>query len=82
MITVPAYFDDSQTRTKIKKAIGRQKKAMEGENINEIDRLTGELQKASYKMSEQLYHQASGSDGQASQNSGDDVIDTDYNDVA
>lgn len=82
VITVPAYFDDSQTRTKIKKAIGRQKKAMEGENINEIDRLTGELQKASYKMSEQLYHQASGSDGQASQNSGDDVIDTDYNDVA
>ncbi|WP_286817133.1 MULTISPECIES: hypothetical protein [unclassified Desulfobacter] len=55
---------------------------MEGENINEIDRLTGELQKASYKMPEQLYRQASGSDGQASQNSGDDVIDADYNDVA
>jgi molecular chaperone DnaK len=73
---------DSQTRTKIEKAIGRLKKAMEGENINEIDRLTGELQKASYKMPEQLYRQASGSDGQASQNSGDDVIDADYNDVA
>ncbi|MDX9964856.1 molecular chaperone DnaK [Desulfobacter postgatei] len=73
---------DSQTRTKIEKAIGRLKKAMEGESINEIDRLTGELQKASYKMSEQLYRQASGSDGQASQNSGDDVIDADYNDVA
>ena len=55
---------------------------MEGENINEIDRLTGELQKASYKMPEQLYRQASGSDGQTSQNSGDDVIDADYNDVA
>ncbi|WP_289020859.1 molecular chaperone DnaK [Desulfobacter postgatei] len=73
---------DSQTRTKIEKAIGRLKKAMEGESINEIDRLTGELQKASYKMSEQLYRKASGSDGQASQNSGDDVIDADYNDVA
>ncbi|MDQ1269256.1 MAG: Chaperone protein DnaK [Thermodesulfobacteriota bacterium] len=73
---------DSQTRTKIEKAIGRLKKAMEGKNINEIDRLTGELQKASYKMPEQLYRQASGSDGQASQNSGDDVIDADYNDVA
>ena len=61
---------------------GRLKKAMEGENKNEIDRLTGELQEASYKMSEQLYRQTSGSDDKTSQNSGDDVSDADYNDVA
>lgn len=66
---------DSQDRTKIEAAIGRLKKAMEGENTNEIDRLTSELQEASYKVSEQLYRQTSGGDGQAGQNSGEDVID-------
>ncbi|WP_172635734.1 Hsp70 family protein [Desulfobacter postgatei] len=30
VITIPAYFDDSQPRTKIKKAIGRLKKPWKG----------------------------------------------------
>lgn len=73
---------DSQTRTSIENTIDRLKKRMEDEDTNEIHHLTNELKEASYKISEMLYRQASGSEAKGEQNAGDDIFDADYNDVA
>ncbi|WP_020588719.1 molecular chaperone DnaK [Desulfobacter curvatus] len=72
---------DGQIPKRTEGIIERLKKAIDGEDTNEIDGLTNELKEASYRMSEMLYHQASGSENRAKQGAEDDVVDADYNDV-
>ncbi|HDI61142.1 MAG TPA: molecular chaperone DnaK [Desulfobacteraceae bacterium] len=86
---------DADTRSKVEAAIGPLKKAMEGDNAEEIRRLSDELTQASHKLAEAMYQQASagaqgtggaedgGSSGdQAGQGGGaDDVVDADFEEV-
>jgi molecular chaperone DnaK len=85
---------DAETRSKVEAAIGPLKKAMEGDNAEEIRRLSDELTRASHKLAEAMYQQASsgaqaggggsgdaGSSGQAGQGGADDVVDADFEEV-
>ena len=84
---------DEATKGDINKAIENLKKAMEGENTEEIKRLTEELTQASHKLAEAIYAKASAeqqaqaggagpsreaSSGQAQD---DDVVDADFEEV-
>ena len=84
---------DGATKTKVDGIISQLKKAMEGDNTDEIKRLSEELTQASHKLAEAIYQQASqagaqqagdGSSG-ASQSrpagDDDDVVDADYEEV-
>ena len=86
---------DSETKGKIEEAASALKKAMEGEDTEEIKRLSEELTQVSHKLAEAMYQQASadgaqpgmGADaaGQAGNSQGaadDDVVDAEYQEVA
>ena len=84
---------DASTKSNIESAIENLKKAMEGNDADEIRRLSEELTQASHKLAEAMYQQASGTGaGQAGasaeqgrsaqQGSADeDVVDADFEEV-
>jgi molecular chaperone DnaK len=84
---------DADTRSKIETASAALKKAMEGEDVAEIQRLSEELTQASHKVAEAMYKQASeagaapgaeaGADaaGAGASAADDDVVDADFEEV-
>jgi len=84
---------DGSTKSKIQEISGRLKKAMEGEDKDEIKRLSDELMQVSHKLMEEVYKQASqagaqqanAGGGETSQSQGasndEDVVDADYEEV-
>ncbi|MFW5908701.1 MAG: molecular chaperone DnaK [Desulfosalsimonas sp.] len=81
---------DAETKQRVEEIIGRLRKAMEGEDKEEINKISEELQQASHKLAETMYQQASQSGGeqaaggeQAGGQSGqdEDVVDADYEEV-
>jgi molecular chaperone DnaK len=85
---------DDATKAKVEEAVAALKKAMEGEDINEIKRLSEELTQTSHKLAEAMYQQASkGEDaggagpgagagaGGPSAAADDDVVDADFEEV-
>jgi molecular chaperone DnaK len=85
---------DSETKGKIEEAASALKKAMEGEDTEEIKRLSEELTQVSHKLAEAMYQQASadgqqagadggsGADGQAGGAAPEeDVVDADFEEV-
>jgi molecular chaperone DnaK len=86
---------DAETRSKIETVSASLKKAMDGEDVQEIQRLSEELTQASHKVAEAMYKQASeagagGPDGGPGPESGaddgasgsdDDVVDADFEEV-
>jgi len=84
---------DAATKSKVDGIIAQLKKAMEGDDVNEIKRLSEELTQASHKLAEAIYQQASqagaqqpdGESAGASQSKpageDDDVVDADYEEV-
>ncbi len=80
---------DDPTKTDIEKAIENLKKAMEGDNTEEIKRLSDELTQASHKLAETMYARASqeaqaeGGDAEstAEPSKDEDVVDADFEEV-
>jgi molecular chaperone DnaK len=86
---------DSSTKSKVEDAIAALRKTMEGEDADEIKRLSQELTQASHKLAEAMYQQASQSEQQAGagaetggQSAGggagatdEDVVDADFEEV-
>jgi len=83
---------DEATKTNITQAIDNLKKAMEGDNAEEIKRLTEELTQASHKLAETMYAnathdqaQSAGGPGPESAGGGaskdEDVVDADFEEV-
>jgi molecular chaperone DnaK len=84
---------DAQTRSNIETASSALKKAMESDDVKEIQRLSEELTQASHKVAEAMYKQASqagagggpaGPDSDAGADAGgadDDVVDADFEEV-
>ena len=80
------YIDDSAD---IEKAIENLKKAMEGDNTEEIKRLSDELTQASHKLAETMYARASqeaqaeggGAESTAEPSKDEDVVDADFEEV-
>ena len=82
---------DESTKSDINAAIEKLKKAMEGEDTEEIKRLTEELTQASHKLAEAMYAKAASEQAQASdqatsdstsqQANDDDVVDADFEEV-
>ncbi len=82
---------DDETKSKVEDAVAALKKAMEGEDADEIKRLSEELTQSSHKLAEAMYQQASqeGQDqaagGEAADQGGgapdDDVVDADFEEV-
>jgi molecular chaperone DnaK len=85
---------DEDTKSKVEAAAAALKKAMEGEDAEEIKRLSEELTQASHKLAEAMYQQASqtqgqpGADGdsggsadQGSEAPDEDVVDADFEEV-
>jgi len=85
---------DSATMSEIEEVVNNLKRAMDGDNVAEIKRLTEVLTQASHKLAESMYQQSSphgahqsgcgaeGTCGQASSELDDDVVDAEYHDVA
>jgi len=80
---------DEETKQNINQAVENLKKVMEGEDTEEIKRLSDELTQASHKLAEALYAQASqqqaAADDQAAGGADggkdDDVVDADFEEV-
>ncbi|MBW2582936.1 MAG: molecular chaperone DnaK [Deltaproteobacteria bacterium] len=84
---------DSETKSKVDEASAALKKAMEGENTEEIKRLSEELTQISHKLAEAMYQQASASSEQQADAGGEsadqaggaapeeDVVDADFEEV-
>ncbi len=83
---------DAGTKSKVEVAIEPLKKAMEGDDAEEIKRLSEELTQASHKLAEAMYQQASQSDAQKQAGAADpeqpgssapeeDVVDADFEEV-
>jgi molecular chaperone DnaK len=82
---------DDATKTNIDQAIENLKKAMEGDNTEEIKRLSEDLTQASHKLAEAMYAQASQQQAQAGEAPGaesaagaekeEDVVDADFEEV-
>jgi molecular chaperone DnaK len=83
---------DSETKSKVEEASAALKKAMEGENTEEIKRLSEELTQISHKLAEAMYQQASASEQQADAGGEsadpadgaapeEDVVDADFEEV-
>lgn len=84
---------DASTKSNIESAIENLKKAMEGNDADEIRRLSEELTQASHKLAEAMYQQASGTGaGQSGASAGqgrstqqgsadEDVVDADFEEV-
>ena len=84
-----AFVDDS-TRAEVERAAADLKRAVEGDNIDEIKRLTETLTHASHALAQSLYQQAGTQAGPDSGNapkpsasgSDDEVVDAEYEEVA
>ncbi len=80
---------DKDTKLKVEEAIGKLRKAMEGDDKEEIRRLSEELTNASHKLAEAMYQQASQAESQNAGAQGgakaskpeDDVVDADFEEV-
>jgi len=82
---------DEATKENINQAIENLKKAMEGDDTEEIKRLTDELTQASHKLAEAMYAQASqqqaqpegttGAESAAGAEKDEDVVDADFEEV-
>ena len=83
---------DSETKSNVEASVTALRKAMEGEDAAEIKRVSDELTKASHKLAEAMYQQASQNEQQAGaapgeQTAGDtgaadeDVVDADFEEV-
>jgi len=84
---------DSETKSKVEEASAALKKAIEGEDVEEIKKLSEELTQVSHKLAEAMYQQASTADQQApgadagstDQTGGaapeEDVVDADFEEV-
>ena len=83
---------DAGTKSKVEAAIEPLKKAMEGDDAEEIKRLSEELTQASHKLAEAMYQQASQADAQQQAGAADpeqpgssapeeDVVDADFEEV-
>ncbi|MCF6265720.1 MAG: molecular chaperone DnaK [Desulfuromusa sp.] len=81
---------DSATKRQIEEALEDLKKAIEGENPEEIKKKSETLAQASHKLAEMMYAQsqggddgaaAGGSDSGAADAAGDDVVDAEFEDV-
>jgi len=82
---------DDATKGNINQAIENLKKAMEGDDTEEMKKLTDELTQASHKLAEAMYAQASQQQAQAEGTTGaesaagaekdDDVVDADFEEV-
>jgi len=82
---------ESGTKTDVENAIADLKKAMEGEDVEEIKRLSDALTQSSHKLAEAMYQQASQSEEPPSDGPGpeqpgssggdDDVVDADFEEV-
>ena len=82
---------DEDAKQKAQDAIDPLRKAMEGDDPEEIKRLSEELTQASHKLAEAMYQQASqggpgGPEGGPQQDTGggpqqDDVVDADFEEV-
>jgi molecular chaperone DnaK len=82
---------DSETKSKVEDASSALKKAMEGEDTEEIKRLSEELTQVSHKLAEAMYQQASADSQQAEAGPGgdqaggaapeEDVVDADFEEV-
>ena len=81
---------DAETKSNIEAAIEPLKKALEGEDVEEIKRLSEALTQASHKLAEAMYQQASQEQGQPEGGADpgatagapeDDVVDADFEEV-
>ncbi len=82
---------DDATKSSVETAMESLKKALEGEDTQEIKRLSEELTQASHKLAEAIYQQASQADGQpdaegTDQEAGpsaaeEDVVDADFEEI-
>lgn len=84
---------DAGEKAKIEAAIARVKKAIEGDDLNEIKSAQEELTNASHKLAEAMYAKSAGSEGgpqggqqaggqqQAGRKKDDDVVDADFEEV-
>ncbi len=77
---------DSATKREIEEALAELKKAIEGDNPEEIKTKSETLAQASHKLAEMMYAQAQGEDAAdgtdaADSNSDDDVVDAEFEDV-
>ena len=82
---------DDATRSKVEETSAALKKAIEGDDVEEIKRLSEELTQTSHKLAEAMYQQASQSEqGQPGADAGDqgagqaqddDVVDADFEEV-
>jgi len=80
---------DDATKSNIEQAIEKLKKAMEGEDTEEIKKLTEELTQASHKLAETIYANANqeqpqgqpGPESDAETPKDDDVVDADFEEV-
>jgi len=82
---------DEATKTKVGEAVEKLRKAMEGDDKEQIQRLSEELTSASHKLAEAMYQQASQAEGQKqdAQSAGgaraakpdEDVVDADFEEV-
>jgi molecular chaperone DnaK len=77
---------DSATRTNIEGAVERLKKAMEGEDTEEIKKMTDELMQASHKLAETMYSKAAeareaGAQPEEEPSKKEDVVDADFEEV-
>lgn len=83
---------DAATKSKVEAVIEPLKKAMEGDDVQEIRRLSEELTQASHKLAEAMYQQASQKDAREQAGAGgpeqpgsstpdDDVVDADFEEV-
>jgi molecular chaperone DnaK len=85
---------DAGEKAKIEAAIARVKKAIEGDDIDEIKKAQEELTNASHKLAEAMYAKSAGQDGGAGAQGGqqaggqqsgkkkdDDVVDADFEEV-
>lgn len=81
---------DADTKTKIEAAVSSLKKAMEGDNTEDIKQKSEELTQASHKLAEAMYQQAAkdtpggasaGQDTGAAAAQDDDVVDADFEEV-
>lgn len=76
-------------KKEVEEKIAQLRKAMEGEDINEIRKASDELTQASYKLAEMLYREKASSTSQEQSSSqegsqkkgGDDVIDADFEEM-
>jgi molecular chaperone DnaK len=87
---------DADTKSKVESAIADLRKAMEGEDVEEIKRLSESLTQTSHKLAEAIYQQQAEQNGQAAGEAGagpeagesggqaqqdDDVVDADFEEV-